>query len=376
MIRGGLAKRLFFKKDVCMKRLFNNLIFCLIFLGGCLPQPLYASQVYGHLYFAELTMETNAGHYLSLQDNTRSAFLMGALAPDSTWIAHMVTNPKIRARLIEKYGVKIPHSIHPLADQFDDIHQNRPTAVALQLVMKAETEEDRAFALGWLSHYTVDSYIHDLINNQGGFVTDPSKFEDPAMKLHDRLEALEMRHVLQLRGESLRVAAQEVRNAEIPVSFLQTALASVYPQNKFYVNQSKSFFRSLHLGSSLIIDSTRWYGYQSAHSPAEILRMKRLLRTFRPKVGKLLEVLTDLPSLQEYNENLVNGKFISSWKFRAAKILQSSSYLIENGTAYYWWKDRQTSTGSEMADAALSRIEAEMRMINPADDLMRPRQIP
>ncbi len=358
-----------------MKRRFCIFIVCLVLTGILSPRTLYASQVYGHLYFAELMLQPNSGQYLSFNDSTRNSYFLGSIAPDSAWIAHMVTNPAIHARLNEKYGISFPRKLRPVSSHLDDVHQFRPTDVSLQLFTSAATEENRAFAIGWLSHYIVDSYIHDLINQHGGFVTDPTQFENPAMKLHDRLEALEMRHVLELRGEALRDVAFNMRGTKLPDSFFLAALEKNYPHNDFYGNHPEYFLRTFHLGSSLMLESTRWYGYQSEHSPSEIARMKKLIRRFRPSEGKALEVLTDLPSLQSYHEHLVKGNFISDWTIRAEEIRQSSKFIMDNCVAYYWWKDRHTATGSEMSADALARIEGEMRRINPGDDLMLPRPV-
>lgn len=358
-----------------MKRRICIFTICLMLAGTLTPRTLYASQVYGHLYFAELMLKPSAGHYLSLNDSTRNSYYLGSIAPDSAWIAHMVTNPTIHARLNEKYGISFPKKLRPVSSQLDDVHQFRSTDVSLRLITSAASEDNRAFAIGWLSHFIVDSHIHDLINQHGGFVTDPTQFDDPAMKLHDSLEALEMRHVLELRGEVLRNVAFDMRGAKPPGSFLLAALEKNYPRNVFYGNHPEYFLRTFHLGSSLMLESTRWYGYQSEHSPSEIARMKKLIRRFRPAEGKVLEVLTDLPSLQSYHQNLVKSDFISDWTIRSEEIRQSSRFLMDNCVAYYWWKDRHNTTGSEMSAAALARIEGEMRRINPADDLMLPRPV-
>ena len=356
-----------------MKRCLYSILFSILLLGVLSPQTVFASQVYGHLYFANLMLETKSGKYIALQDSTRNAFYGGSIAPDAAWIAHMITNPTIHERLRCKYGVKFPDNLNPVSSQFDDVHQLQPTQLSLQLLAAANSEEERSFAIGWLSHYVVDSFIHDLINQHGGYVLDPTQFDDPAMKMHDRLEALEMRHVLELRGNALRSISQELQNATLPATFLRTTLNKAYPGNSFYKNHSQYFLRTFHVASELMIDSTRWYGYQSEHSPAQIARMKRLIRRFRPKVGKVLEVLTDLPSLKDYRQNLVQGNFISDWTLRSEALQKSSRFLMDNCAAYYWWKDRPTPLGPEMSASALSHIENEMRRINPADDLMQPR---
>ena len=358
-----------------MKRFWSGLLLVFFLLVANTPQLVCASQVYGHLYFAGIMLDSSSGRFLDHQDQTRTAFFLGSLAPDSAWIAHMISNPQVNGRLQTQYGIALPKNLRPVSSQLDDVHQVLPTEVSLQLLVAAEKMEDRAFALGWLSHYIVDSYIHDLINQYGGFVVDPTHFDDPAMKLHDRLEALEMRHVLELQGARLRDIAFQTRGAQPPGAFLRMALEKAYPQNTFYGRHPEYFLRTFTLASSLMIDSTRWYGYQSEHSEAEIARMKRLIRRFRPSAGKVLSGLTDLPSMHEYRKTLASGPFIADWKFRAGEVAQTSRYLMDQCAAYYWWRDRNTEFGLQMSTEALHRVESEMRRINPRDNLMQPKRI-
>ncbi len=358
-----------------MQRFWGRLILFFFLLVPSTPQLACASQVYGHLYFADIMLNSPSGNFLDRQDQTRTAFFLGSLAPDSAWLAHMISSPRINGQLQQQYGITLPKNLRPVSAQLDDVHELLPTKVALQLLVSAEQPSDRAFAIGWLSHYIVDSFIHDLINRHGGYVVDPTRFDDPAMKRHDRLETLEMRHVLELQGPRLRDIAFQTRGAPLPGTFLRLALEKAYPQNTFYGRHPEYFLRTISLASGLMIDSTRWYGYQSEHSEAEIARMKRLIRRFRPSAGKVLSVLTDLPSMHEYRRTLVNGPFIADWNIRAGEVAQTSRYLMDQCAAYYWWRDRNTDFGLQMSAEALYRIESEMHRINPQDNLMQPKRI-
>ena len=358
-----------------MKRFGGRLLLLFFLLAATTPQLACASQVYGHLYFADIMLNAPSGSFIDRQDQTRTAFFLGSIAPDSAWLAHMISSPRINGQLQKQYGISLPNNLRPVSSQLDDVHQVQPTKVSLQLLIAAEKLEDRAFAIGWLSHYIVDSYIHDLINQYGGYVVDPTRFDDPAMKRHDRLETLEMRHVLELQGLRLRDIAYQTRSSRLPATFLRSALEKSYPQNTYYGRYPDYFLRTFTLASGLMIDSTRWYGYQSDHSEAEIARMKRLIRRFRPSTGKVLSVLTDLPSMHEYRNFLVNGPFIANWNIRAVEIAQTSRHLMDNCAAYYWWRDRNNEFGLQMSTEALHRVESEMRRINPRDDLMQPNRI-
>lgn len=333
-----------------------------------------ASQVYGHLHFAETLLQTETGSYLARQNNTRAAFLLGSIAPDSTWIGHMLTQPEVRARLIQRYEVKFPPDLPEHAAYIDDIHQKLPRQFALQLIRVALTEEEQSFAIGWLLHYAVDSFMHDLINRHGGFVSNPDLFDSAAMKQHDYLEALEMRHVLQLNGYRLRDAADAAGQSKLPLQLLHGVFAATYPDNLYYAEHRSDFNRVMALSSHLMLDSTRWYGYQSQHTPAQIARMKRLIRRFRPHRGKLLEVLPDLPSLKKYAAEKSTGHFLPDWQLLSLQLTDSSNSLLINATAYYWWRNREGPLSSVIAAEAFNRLQTELIRINPADNLMQPRQ--
>ena len=76
-----------------MSRLYRYILIIgsYFMLLSLLPGSAAASQVYGHLYFAEALLQTEAGSYLARQGNTRAAFLLGSLSPDSAWIGHMLS---------------------------------------------------------------------------------------------------------------------------------------------------------------------------------------------------------------------------------------------------------------------------------------------
>jgi hypothetical protein len=308
-------------------------------------------------------------------DASRPYFLLGSLAPDSVYIAHMLTTPSVRSRLTKEYNLGLPGFIRNTTIIIDDIHQVKPATFTLQLLSLADSEEEQAFALGWVSHYVVDSFIHDLISRHGGSVVDPDLFDSQEMITHNRLEAWEMRHVFQLDGENIRESALITKQAILPMRLLRNAFSATFPQNSAFSDQNaKVFAQAMDLSSQMINGSTRWYAYQSTHTPTEINRMKKLIRRFRPQQGKLLSALTDLPSIYEYEAEIVNSPFLREWKIRAAEVKKSSNFLFTNCLAFYWWKNRDTPFAKKMAAETLKRIEAELHRINPDDNLMLPRQ--
>ena len=339
-----------------------------------LPANAAASQVYGHLYFAGVMLDSSAGRSIALHNNTRSTFFLGSIAPDAAWVAHLLTQPEVRQRLSEKYEVQFPAKYRQHSTYIDDVHKLQPTAFSLQLVAMAGTAEEKAFAIGWLSHFVVDSFIHDLINRHGGYVNNPDLFDTAAMKTHDKLEAWEMRHVLQLDGLRLRSAAAEIDQCSLPLSLLRRTFARSHPFNRYYLDHQSDFGQYTTLASQLMLDSTRWYGYQSEHTPAEIYRMKKLIRRFRPRQGRLLEVLVDLPPQNQYEAEKSSFSFLIDWKTRSQQVAESSQRLMANAAAYYWWRDRNGEFAGKMAADSLHRILTELDRINPADDLMLPRQ--
>ena len=338
------------------------------------PTSAAASQVYGHLYFAGIMLDSKAGRSIAMQSSTRSAFLLGSIAPDAAWVAHLLTQPDVRQRLSKKYEVKFPAKFRQHSTFIDDIHEHKPADFSLKLVALADTADEKAFAVGWLSHYAVDSFIHDLINQYGGYVNNPDQFDSDAMKTHDNLEAWEMRHVLMLEGHHLRTEADEIYQEKLPLSLLLRTYSRLYPFNHYYQDHPQDFSQFMSLGSQLMLDSTRWYGYQSEHTPAEIYRMKKLIRRFRPRQGRLLEVLVDLPSVQKYQTEKASFAFLIDWQTRSQHATASSQRLMSDAVSYYWWRDRNGAFANKMADESLQRIQVELQRINPNDNLMLPRQ--
>lgn len=355
-----------------IKRFLITIVWIAIY--ALLPANASASQVYGHLYFAEMMLRTEPGSYINRHDSSRAAFLLGSLSPDSAWIAHMLTQPEVRSRLMQRYEVKFPRNLPEHTSHIEDIHQKLPRHFALQLIRAAVSDEEQAFAIGWLSHYAADSYMHDLINRHGGFVEDSDHFDSAAMKMHDYLEALEMRHVFQLDGELLRNAADAASHSKMPLKLLQDVFANIYPNNPYFTEHSQDFNRYMTLSSKLMLDSTRWYGYQSQHSPIEIERIKRLIRRFRPNQGKLLDILPNLPTMQQYETEKASGPFLRAWRQRSLQLNERFHALLVNATAYYWWRSRRSPLSRQIADLAIDRIDAELQGMNPADNLMQPRQ--
>ncbi len=165
-----------------------------------------------HLALANMVIDWWAGHpahapFSPYPARNRNAFLQGSLAPDMGFFPGGV----------------------PLLSEL--AHNHRPGDLVRALIRLARTEEERAFAWGWLTHVVADVTIHPVINTcarrllvaSGG---DPDDAE--ALDVyHSRVEVGLDVHVL-LRHRRVRHQRLEPCLDAGSVEFVRDAYAAVY----------------------------------------------------------------------------------------------------------------------------------------------------
>ncbi len=334
------------------------------------PATAGASQVHGHLLFAGGMLVGPVARYLADDPKLVRMYLLGAAAPDSLWMAHLATVPEVRALLKERYRVDLAQYVEPLPSPVADVHRARPVKVALSLLAAARTPEESAYALGWISHFIADARIHALVNRWGGFYDGDIGPDDARYAAHNSLEALESRHVLTRYRDDLDVKYFAEEDARSPGDFVVRALAAAYPVSPaFRPPEADAFIRLLDKTDALLFLSSRWAYYQGTHDPREIARAKGLLKRFRPELGRMTEVLTDLPGREEYLKTLVRSPFIGEWEIARKDILADGREILPLCVLYLW----QRQHGADGADGLLERIGGKLRCLAPGDDLINPR---
>jgi hypothetical protein len=339
------------------------------------PAPAGASQVQGHLYFASKMLAGPVRTYLADDPRLVDMYMLGAVAPDSLWLAHLATVPEVRALLRARYGVELPDYAARLQSAVADVHRDRPVRVTLSLLAAARTPEERAYALGWVTHFVADAHVHALVNRHGGFYAGEFDADDPRMAAHNRLEALELRHVLTRYHDELILKKLPEAGARTPGEYIVRALAAAYPESSAYrPPDAAAFVRLLGETEDLMIYASRWFYYQATHSPREVARAKYLLKRFRPELGRMTALLTDLPDRELYVSSLAGGPFVREWEAARTEALADGADVLPL-CVLYLWRQQHRPPGEDDGYSAelLARIGEKLRRIAPGDDLINPR---
>lgn len=154
----------------------------LILAGAC-----QASQIAGHVYSALKAYQRAPKEVRDIIGPNLDAYLMGSSGPDIAYTTHY-----IRLGAAARIGIDV---FPPGTEGHGDKPGVPPKSGDLIQTMYRLAEEhnndrERAFVLGWLTHYCTDNVIHPLVNRFGGYYT-----EDPSH--HKILEMIECEHVFQ-----------------------------------------------------------------------------------------------------------------------------------------------------------------------------------
>lgn len=338
------------------------------------PEPAAASDIHGHLFFASKMLDGPTKTYLTDDPQTVRMYLLGAVASDSFWLAHLATTPEVRTLLQKEYKVKLPGELDILREPLEDVHLSRPKNVALSLLAAAQTPEESAYVLGWITHFIVDAHIHDLINHRGGYFGGGFDPNNSKIKEHLRLEAVETRHVLTRYSKEMLLLRFNEHDIQSPDDFIVRAFAAAYPEKAAYRPPQAAAFVSIENKSgALMLDSSRWYYFQATHSSQEVTRIKKLIKRFRTNQGRMLELLATLPGEKTYMTT--DGAFIQEWENAKDATLASAREIMPLCVLYLWEHQRRVAVGhaDELSDQTLARIGEKLKEIAPNDDLIKPR---
>ena len=160
--------------------------FLVITSGFC-----YGSLGQGHIYVAEKLLAKMPTQLKSLVEKEKSAYLAGANGVDIIYWAYY--------KAFFLYW-ELPNSS---AAEFD-LHTNTlgyhtgQTALDILSEAKNYSIKEKAFALGWLTHWLTDAYVHTLIGHYGGDYRDnedPNKCTPTGSCRHTQLELAESKHL-------------------------------------------------------------------------------------------------------------------------------------------------------------------------------------
>ena len=354
----------------------NNIVLC-IFVAMIIFAPITASasSVHGHLFFASKMLIGPAKIYLADDPQLTNLYMLGAVGPDSFWVARLSSVPEVREKLKKTYKVILPGRDETLRSLIKDVHRTTPIRVTLSLLPNAQTSEESAYALGWVTHFITDAHIHNLVNRWKGYSDKDFDLNDPFIATHNKLEALEARHILTKYSKDLIIKYFPERELQSSGSYDERFMHSAYPDDhNFQPPRVASFIFLLHEAEILMSDSSRWFYYQATHSPREIGRMKVLLKRFKPKEGRLIELVTDLPDRKQYLSEMSSSSFIQEWEKAKEEVLVSGRDIIPLCVTYLWLHQHQKAGEPDdpVLTDLLSRIGSELLRIAPDDDLIKP----
>lgn len=179
-------------------------------VGQCVE----AGQIASHIYTAAQSRNFLSGDGKTVVNAKETAYFSGAQGPDACGI---VQNMLDRASIYNSVGEET---------HYDD----RKNELAVNILECATTPAEKAFALGWITHYLNDVQVHALVNRYGGYYA-------IAAKHHKELEMLETKLVFANHGGVVTPA----RNNAVPedagatfAGFIFNGYHATYPTNELY----------------------------------------------------------------------------------------------------------------------------------------------
>ncbi|MHB1462860.1 MAG: zinc dependent phospholipase C family protein [Armatimonadota bacterium] len=294
-----------------------------------------AGQIPGHIYTAMQSRAGLTGPAKTAVDNNLAYYLTGAQGPDTIGII--------------QYELK---KISFFTSVGEETHYSPLKALlAFNILLKASNDKERAYALGWLTHYVNDTNIHPVVNNWGGFYG-----KNP--KHHKELEQLETKHVFMKHSD---VVTKELATT-IPTVFGKDFAGfifdaygetypnepkyqngndwGVYPNREYFMDQEdkaadwclsaeKTFYNS-H------IDGTGKHGYWPSTVPipnepsndayAKLMKAIEIvgIDTYADRIAVTVRV----------NDSKLYGRFTADWEKAAAQSIEQGKTLLTAASAY------------------------------------------
>jgi hypothetical protein len=138
-----------------------------------LVSPVCSGQIGSHIYTALRMRDHLSPKCRAIVDSNLAAYLSGAQGPDTTGVV--------------QHGLG-SLSTMPTPTVGEESHYDKTGELTLNILFSAKKDAEIAFALGWITHYLNDQYVHPVVNRYGGYYkVDPRR--------HKALEQLESKYV-------------------------------------------------------------------------------------------------------------------------------------------------------------------------------------
>ncbi len=261
-----------------------------------------ASGIPGHVCAATRILAANPG-LARLVAGQRPAFLTGAAGPD---IAFVASDPKDRSA---------PGT---------ESHYDRTGDLCVSLLREARTDAERAFALGWITHWLTDIHVHTLVNAYGGNWEEIKRHHR-----HSQLEVVEAKYVHTTKPYGVKADDLVVSGSSVPSAYVTRAFGAIYPK-RAYQGTPPAFTGLLSTAGVFIGQSTQWYreACESGTGKGNSRLMDTVLSAFAARVPttgeyhsllKALEIVRLTPATDRVtvrvrvNDAKLFGKFLREW---------------------------------------------------------------
>jgi hypothetical protein len=316
------------------------------FLGAMtallLSYPGFSGQMGGHDYIASKSIGYLSGTARIIVDSNMDAYLTGAQGPDICG----VVMPKLNKA---SWFTAIGEETH---------YSPQKAELALNLLDSARNDREKAYAIGWISHYIDDIFVHTAVNNYGGFYE-----QFPTQ--HKVLEQLESKHVYAKHGdvvtENLSLTLPKDFGAFFP-EFIFDAYQKTYPDNSIYKSGEEWFVENKPYFCDRYNEAAGWCKaaseeFYKSHKNGSGLHSWALATTPFPnmpagkayenmfKALEIKEIKTEPQSITvtaNINDSKLYGRFLVDWDAAADSAISYSNQVYRLLSQYLDEKDPAT----------------------------------
>lgn len=345
----------------------------------------WAGQMSSHDYTAVLAKDGLTGTALKAVTTNEDAYLSGAQGPDTTGVVQFTFDS---ASLHRSVG--------------DETHYDKQKAeLAVNILDSAGKNPARiAFAIGWISHYINDIYVHKVVNNYGGYF----KFY---ARHHKVLEQLETKYIMakypQIENFTRSHVQYDKQGARF-ADFIFDAYHATYPKNEWYDQANVRWKDTADKRAYFCSRFNEAAGWSySAHS--EFYRSA----TYKEAGGKHRYlsggiVFPNMPSFTDYNkylnaivitgvkaakdkltctvklnDNRLYGRFLADWQAAADKAVIDTRAIYPLISAYL--DQNKATSKAALRERLLKAVPSEsldnpLEEVKPDSDFQPPKVFP
>jgi len=190
-----------------------------IFLTVVLAAPGNSGQIASHIYTALKMKDHMSPKCRAIVDANKDAYLEGAQGPDITGVV--------------QYGLG-RKSTMPVQTVGEESHYDKTGELTANILFSAKTEPQIAFALGWITHYLNDQYVHPVVNRYGGY------YKVDSIR-HKALEQLESKYVYAEKSSVVDKTTATTCPADLGLPFAGFILQGyhwTFPDNEIYLGNT------------------------------------------------------------------------------------------------------------------------------------------